>query len=418
MNRIQTLVTMILFISTFLVFFYSTLHLEVAHGHRAAGVRGTALRNGTLRVLVGDVKTQAPKQESLSTAPPLNASTSNGLRQMIPQNTAYWNRLLHSALNGSRPEVRWSRCREMSRELLETNIHDFSSYPALFQTFLEGMNCRAPPVLIGQPKKCLSGTAGGEQTFLLFAIKSSPENFARRQAVRETWGREGVYPNGLRVRTVFLIGSSLPDEPDLGLLLSAEAQLFSDLLQWDFYETFLNLTLKMSTFLEWARESCPRVSFVFSGDDDVFVNTPLVLSYLQAVDPSRASRLYVGQVINSANPLRDSKSKYYVPLSFYQGAYPGYAGGGGFIFSGALLQPLHSLSLVMPFFPIDDVYMGMSFKALGVSPEAHAGFQTFDVKSQDRENLCIHKALMLVHQRMPSEIKKLWRGIQSPLLTC
>ncbi|CAN9511636.1 unnamed protein product [Ophioblennius macclurei] len=409
---------MILFISTFLIFFYSTLHLEATHGLKAGHLR--RLKDRDLQGFDADVKTQQPAlQESFSmTAASLNMSTSKGLKEMIPQNGAYWNRLLHSVLNARRRVERWSRCREKNRELLDTNIHDFSSYPVLFQTFSEGMSCRSPPVLIGQPKKCLSDSEENQQTFLLFAIKSTPGNFARRQAVRETWGQERAYGAELRVRTVFLLGSAGPDDPDLSLLLRAEAQRYADLLQWDFYESFLNLTLKMNSFLEWAPRSCPHVSFVFSGDDDVFVNTPLLLSFLQSVDASKASQLYIGHVIKSASPLRDSKSKYYIPLSFYDGAYPEYAGGGGFVFSGALLQPLHWLSLVMPFFPIDDVYMGMCFKALGVSPEAHAGFQTFDVKDKDRENLCIHKGLILVHQRLPKQIKKVWRGIHSPLLTC
>lgn len=298
-------------------------------------------------------------------------------------------------------------------------MHDFTSYPVLFQDFLQCMNCRSPPVLINQPNKCISGEREGDNpTFLLFAIKTTPGNFERRQAVRETWGRDGTYQSGARVRTVFLLGSSPLDDPDLSPLLSFEARHFGDLLQWDFHESLLNLTLKMNMFLQWTLKYCPTVSFVFSGDDDVFVNTPALLRYLQSLEPPRGSRLYVGHVINTANPLRDPKSKYYIPLSFYDGPYPAYAGGGGFLISGALLQPLYSVSRVIPFFPIDDVYIGICSKAVGVSPEAHAGFLTFDIKEQDRDNLCVHKNLILIHQRSPQQMKKLWKGIHSPLLTC
>uniref|UniRef100_A0A673BC89 Hexosyltransferase n=1 Tax=Sphaeramia orbicularis TaxID=375764 RepID=A0A673BC89_9TELE len=378
-------------------------------------------------LLIPVVDVGSSKQENITLPHPdvFRVSVSESLTQTIPQNGAYWNRLLYSALKNvdnesrSKHEPPWPQCRETSQEPLKTNIHDFNSYPALFQDFLQGMNCRFPPVLIDQPNKCTSSDAKGDsKTFLLFAIKSRPAHFEQRQAVRDTWGQEGLYQNNLRVRTVFLLGSSLPDDPDLTSLLSFEAKTFGDVLQWDFHDSFLNLTLKMNMLLQWTLKNCPHVSFMFSGDDDVFVNTPALLSYLQSHEPSKASQLYVGQVINTASPLRNPSSKYYIPLSFYDGPYPAYVGGGGFVFSGVLLQKLYGISHAIPFFPIDDVYNGMCFKALGISPEPHAGFQTFDVNEQDRENLCVHKSIILVHQRSPQQMKKLWKGIHSPFLTC
>ncbi|XP_029301806.1 N-acetyllactosaminide beta-1,3-N-acetylglucosaminyltransferase 2 isoform X2 [Cottoperca gobio] len=423
MRRIQTFSALVLLVSLFLIFFYSTLHLETTYSRRAAP--DELLKHPALRVDDRDMKTQSSKQKRFTTPHTdfHKVSVSKGLRESIPQNGAYWNRLLYLALSnldkGENPfihEYDWSRCRETNQDLLQTNVHDVGSYSVVFQDFLQGMNCRTPPVLFNQPNKCISDK--DNQTVLLFAIKSTPGNFERRQAVRETWGREGLHQSGVRVHTVFLLGSSPLGDPDLSPLLSFEAGHFGDLLQWDFHESLLNLTLKMNMLLQWTLQYCPNATFVFSGDDDVFVNTPGLLGYLRSLEPSKASRLYVGHVITTATPLRDTKSKYYIPLSFYEGPYPAYAGGGGFLISGAMLQPLHSVSRVIPFFPIDDVYAGMCFKAVGVSAEANSRFQTFDVKEQDRENLCVHKDLILIHQRSPRQIKKLWKGIHSPLLTC
>ncbi|KAM8902728.1 N-acetyllactosaminide beta-1,3-N-acetylglucosaminyltransferase 2 [Spinachia spinachia] len=425
MKRIQTFSALVAFVALFLIF-YSTLQLETTYSLRAEPAN--LLKHPILQLHVRDGKSLASKQGRVTFLPPavLNMSVSDGLRRTIPQNGAYWNRLLHSAFRnldkGGNPFVRnsdWSLCRQTNQEPLQTNMHDFSSYPFLFQDFLQGMNCSSPPVLLNQPGKCNSGEGkDNNQIFLLFTIKSTPRNFEQRQAVRESWGREGVYQSGLRVRTVFVLGSSPLEDPDLSSLLAFEARQFGDLLQWDFHESLLNLTLKMNMFIQWTVKYCPEAPFVFSGDDDVFVNTPTLLSYLQSLDPSKASRLYTGQVINRATPLRDPKNKYYIPLSFYDGPYPAYAGGGGFIISGALMQGLYSASRVIPFFPMDDVYAGMCFKALGVSPEPHNDFKTFDIKDQDRENLCIIKKLILIHRRSPQQIKMLWKGIHNPLLTC
>ncbi|XP_072314670.1 N-acetyllactosaminide beta-1,3-N-acetylglucosaminyltransferase 2 [Eucyclogobius newberryi] len=414
MRGFQSLIAMILLTTLFLVFL-SSLHLEKTHSHK---LEQKDVRK-IIQVAVKPNATLSPLSKQARNTKALTISS--GLRKAIPQNQAYWNRLLYSALGrvdkkNLEHHQLWSHCRDVDQELLKTNIHDFTSYPSMFQEFLMTMNCKSPPLLVNQPYKCLSSEGG--PPFIFFAVKSRPGNFEQRQSVRETWGREGVFQNGLRVRTLFLLGNPSTNEPDLSALMSFEAKTFKDILQWDFKETLLNLTLKMDAFLHWTLKYCPQVSFIFSGDDDVFVNTPALLSYLQSLEPSKSAQLFVGHLISTAAPLRDTKSKYYIPLSFYDGPYPPYIGGGGFLISGSLLQRLHSISHVIPFYPIDDVYIGMCLNALGIAPVAHSGFHTFDVSEQDRENLCVHKGLILIHKRSPTELKKLWKGIHSPILTC
>lgn len=409
----------VVFLVTFVFILFSTLHLE-----RTRRAKSDVQRYRSLRVHEGEVK--ASTQARVTTPITQRLSVYDRLRQTIPQNGAYWNRLLYTAIkqlekreSPASRDSEWSRCRESNQELLKTNIHDILLYPPVLQDFLQIMSCRSPPLLINQPNKCVAGEGEADnQTVLVFGIKSVPGHFEQRQAVRKTWGREGLYQSGLRVHTVFLLGSSSQDDRDLDPLLSFESQFFGDLLQWDIHESLLSLTHKVSAFFEWTLKHCPQVSFIFSGDDDVFVNSPALFTYLESLEPSKASRLYVGQVLSASVPFRDPKSKYYIPLSFYDGAYPPYVGGGGFVLSGALLQPLTSASHVIPVFPIDDVYTGMCLQAVGVSPEENSGFKTFDIKEEDRENLCMHKNLILIHQRSPQQIKKLWKGIHNPLLTC
>lgn len=410
MRRKQTFSAMIVLFTVVLIFFYST-RLETSHGHKSAPENLTGPSSPRVQKRITVAKLKVP-----------HVTVSDSFKATITQNEAYWNRLLYSALknqgNGRKPPD-WSSCKVKDQELLRTNVHDFNSYSPPLQDFVQSMDCRTPPVLINQPKKCFSAAEDKEDdTFLLFAIKSAPANFERRQAVRETWGQERINQTGPRVRTVFLLGRPQTDDPDITLLLSFEAKHFGDILLWDFHESLLNLTLKMNIFLQWVLKYCQHVTFVFSGDDDVFVNTPLLLTYLQSLDSSKASKLYVGHVISTAGPIRDLKSKYYIPLSYYDGPYPAYVGGGGFLLSGALLEPLFSVSRFIPFYPIDDVYTGMCFKAIGVTPEKHPGFHTFDVKEENRQNLCVHKGLILIHQRSPQQVKRLWKGIHSPFLTC
>ncbi|XP_012688169.2 N-acetyllactosaminide beta-1,3-N-acetylglucosaminyltransferase 2 [Clupea harengus] len=409
---------------TVLVIIYSTLTLEVAGTHRdlpdisvKPGIDHPTFR---VRPATADVK---PNQVQISHVRTLAIQVSPGFRSAIPQSSAFWNRKLHSGLktldkagNLTQPDINGNSTPE-STESLQTNIADFNAYPSLYQDFLRSMHFRSPDVLINQPNKCTS-RGKPDQVTLLLGIKSVPGNFEERQAVRETWGQEGVYEDSLLVRTVFLLGRSGSDDPDLTHLLSFEAQQFEDLLVWDFKDSFYNLTLKEHVFIKWSLQHCPQASFIFKGDDDVFVNTKAILKYLKSLEPAKMSKLYVGQIISQASPHRDPKIKYYVPPTFYDGPYLPYAGGGGFVFSGALLESLFSISRYIPFYPIDDVYTGMCFHALGIPPEKHSGFQTFDIREQDRGNPCVHRDLLVVHRRSPQQAIRLWRSMKSPLLMC
>ncbi|XP_077696872.1 UDP-GlcNAc:betaGal beta-1,3-N-acetylglucosaminyltransferase 8 [Eretmochelys imbricata] len=292
-------------------------------------------------------------------------------------------------------------------------IRDFASYPDQHRRFVLHAGCRSFPLLVNQPHKC-----AGNGTFLLLAIKSVPGNFAARQAVRETWGREGAH-GGQPVRTIFLMGAAHgPHQPDLRRLIAAESQAYGDVLVWDFEDTFFNLTLKDFLFLGWALAHCPDARFVLKGDDDVFINTPRVLAYLGALDTRRARTLYTGQVMANASPFRQASSKYYIPESFYAGPYPAYAGGGGYIFSGRLAPALFLLAQHVAFYPIDDVYTGLCFQALGVRAEAHPEFQTFDIAEKDRADPCAHRQLLLVHRRSPPQTMQLWLQLRDPQLKC
>ncbi|KAJ6663803.1 hypothetical protein lerEdw1_009882 [Lerista edwardsae] len=338
------------------------------------------------------------------------------LRQTVPRAKAYWNAKQHQllkALDGQPGNVSWPECRGPEVAEQVAKIRDFGSYSELYKNFILYEECRDFPLVLNQPQKC----AGGKnRTFLLLAIKSLPGNFAARQAVRDTWGREDE-PGGRPVRTIFLLGSAKERHgPSLQRLVAYESRAYGDILMWDFEDTFFNLTLKDQLFLRWTLEHCRDARFILKGDDDVFINTPKVLAYLGSADPHKP--LYTGQVMSTASPFRVRKSKYFVPESFYVGPYPAYAGGGGYIFSGQLARWLLLISRYVAFYPIDDVYTGLCFLALGIRPEPHPGFQTFDIAEKDRDDPCVHSQLLLVHRRSPQQTHHLWRRIRDPDLQC
>ncbi|XP_069024020.1 N-acetyllactosaminide beta-1,3-N-acetylglucosaminyltransferase 2-like [Embiotoca jacksoni] len=294
-----------------------------------------------------------------------------------------------------------------------TQILDYNLLPPQFQDFLLHMRCRMYPMLINQPYVC------DEKPFLLLAVKSLIPHFDRRQAIRETWGQAGVLANRTVV-TVFLLGNTLSSDhfPDLRVMLGREAKLHKDLLQWDYRDTFFNLTLKEVLFLEWFSKHCPHAQFILKGDDDVFVNTLRIIDLLEGLSEVKAKDLFIGDVISNASPHRDRKLKYFIPESVFVGRYPPYAGGGGYLYSGELAMRLHNVSQQVVLYPIDDVYTGMCLKKLGLVPEKHTGFRTFDIEEKYRSNPCIYRSLMLVHSRTPQQMLKIWPWIVRPELDC
>ncbi|XP_054607721.1 N-acetyllactosaminide beta-1,3-N-acetylglucosaminyltransferase 2a [Nothobranchius furzeri] len=292
-------------------------------------------------------------------------------------------------------------------------ISDYNTLPQRFRDFLLHMHCRTYPMLINQPHICQ------ENPFLLLVVKSLIPHFDRRQAIRQTWGHAGILANRTVV-TVFLLGSTLLVEsfPDLQGMLVHEGNFHKDLLQWDYRDTFFNLTLKEVLFLEWFSQHCPQAQYVLKGDDDVFVNTLRVLDFLDGLSEFKAKDLFIGDVISDAGPQRDKRLKYFIPESVFVGEYPPYAGGGGYLLSGELALRLYNVSQEVVLYPIDDVYTGMCLKKLGLAPEKHSGFRTFDIEEKFRRNPCIYRGLMLVHNRTPQDMLKLWPWIVRPELDC
>ncbi|MGH0135191.1 UNVERIFIED_CONTAM: hypothetical protein FKN15_073094 [Acipenser sinensis] len=348
-------------------------------------------------------------------------------KKMVPSE-AYWNKeqqeldLLYNpiltALNSTSSTVEASlnvsQLNPCDPDLgVKTLVKDYNSLPERFKDFLLYMKCRTYPLVVNQPGKCI------DQPFLLLAIKSLTPHFDRRQAIRESWGKK-VKIGNYTVATVFLLGNAtgMDNFPDLSEMLRYESNMHNDILLWDYRDSFFNLTIKEVLFLEWVTKSCSDVKFIFKGDDDVFVNTYRILEYLKSLGEAKAKDLFIGDVITNAGPHRDKKLKYFIPESIFIGQYPPYAGGGGFLYSGSLALRLYNVSHQVSLYPIDDVYTGMCLKKLGLVPEKHKGFRTFDIEEKYRSNPCAYKSLILVHSRTPQEMIKIWSWLNNPEVTC
>ncbi|XP_004076556.2 N-acetyllactosaminide beta-1,3-N-acetylglucosaminyltransferase 3 [Oryzias latipes] len=315
----------------------------------------------------------------------------------------------------------WPKC---ERDNSVTNISGFNSLPGHLKDFLYYKHCRHFPMLLDFPDKC-GGPEGSADVFLLLVIKSLPGNYDRREVLRNTWAKERLQ-NGVWIRRLFISGTmdSGYEKKKLNRLLEMEQRKYNDILQWDFYDSFFNLTLKQILFLEWMERNCPHVRFMLNGDDDVFANTDNMILYLKSLwNNNGSNHLFTGDVIYNPRPIRNPKSKYYIPVQVHESnSYPAYCGGGGFLLSGYTASIIYKMSHSIPFLPIDDVYMAMCLEKAGVRPKHHLGIRTAGLHIPDRKadqyDPCFYRDMLLVHRFLSVNMYVMWQSLHEPHINC
>ena len=304
------------------------------------------------------------------------------------------------------------------------DVEGFSSLPGHIKDFLYHQHCLHFPMILDVHDKC-GGADESAEVFLLMVIKSSPVNYERREALRKTWAQERLQ-NGVQIRRVFLSGvtGSGFERERQNRLLELEHDEYNDILQWDFRDTFFNLTLKQVLFLEWMERNCPKARFLLNGDDDVFVNTDNMVEYLQGLRGNNGSKhLFTGHLMLNKGPIRSPESKYYVPVQVQKSeSYPPFCAGGGFLLSGYTAMVIYNMSKSIPFLPCDDVYMGMCLAKAGLRPVFHMGVKipSMPIPSHklDEFDPCYYKEILLVHKFSPAENYLMWKRINDPNLKC
>lgn len=238
---------------------------------------------------------------------------------------------------------------------------------------------------IKNPKKKCSGI---QNLRLVYLVKSAPEHFDKRIAIRSTWGYENRFSD-VEVRTFFLLGER--DSIILQKSIMEESKKFSDLIQGNFSDTYYNNTYKTMMGIYWAKTHCNFSKFYMFVDDDYYVSTKNVLRFIryptnypgylkeplgnvgvlpksrklkQDFELTEDVRLYTGYVFLSA-PHRHYTSRWYVSLKEYPyHMWPPYVTAGAFILSRSVIIDMYYTSFYTKHFRFDDIYIGLlAFKA-------------------------------------------------------
>jgi beta-1,3-galactosyltransferase 1 len=187
---------------------------------------------------------------------------------------------------------------------------------------------------------------------------------------------------------VFVLGTPAIDEHRTQQMIQREHELYHDIVQENFVDTYRNLTYKAVAWLKWTTKYCAHPPFMLKVrawvhstrkmrvqiDDDVLVNPFVLVRHLKHMQKTgygakntisclRWDKVQVRSAHECAQAalaqvVRNKKSKWYVSESEYAGqVYPPYCSGSAWVFSMDLVPRMLNASYTQPFFWIDDFYI-------------------------------------------------------------
>ncbi|KAM4597238.1 beta-1,3-galactosyltransferase 2-like [Fundulus diaphanus] len=263
---------------------------------------------------------------------------------------------------------------------------------------------------MNEPLKCEQ-----EKPFVVLIVQVAPRNRAHRDVIRSTWGSEKLV-QGQEVRLFFLLGMQTGDDAQqVHQQLLQESKEHHDLIQSNFVDCYKNLTIKTMVMLEWLNSFCSSAPFAMKIDSDMFLNVPNLVALLLKAPRTN----YMTGLVEHEAPLsRDPSSKWYVPEDLLSDAfYPPYALGLGYILSLDLTKKLIEASRHVKALYIEDAYLGLCMKHLGIRPTDPPNGFLFHIKPL-RYRRCDYSKLIATTTEENMDRVQIWRDFKKPGRYC
>ena len=259
--------------------------------------------------------------------------------------------------------------------------------------------------LLNQPDVCRD-----RAPFLVFMVPVSPQEAAARDAVRKTWGSPGR-----ETLTLFYVGLSSRGQE----ALEEESQLHADIIQMNFVDNYQNLTIKTMMMMKWLAAFCPSASYAMKVDADIFVNVYYLIERLRS---SPRQSFITGSVIRDGSPRRDPSSKWYLSEGLYpEDSFPPYVSGAGYVFSTDMAGRISWASRFVRMIPLEDVYVGLCLRVLGVRPVYSQGplflRNLFEIQNLAYDR-CAFTKLVIVNGFKPSKLLRSWQDFSKDRSSC
>ena len=213
-------------------------------------------------------------------------------------------------------------------------------------------------------------------TYMVILVHSFHPYYDRRTAIRSTWGGAAtgshMWPRrtiNKKVKLFFILGThpliSMNSE------IQKESKQYDDIIQGNFFDAYVNMTLKSLLGLKYVSEYCKDVKYMFKSDDDMIVNIPYLLEILEQ---KQLHRSIMGPLNTGSMVFRVGKWKINA-RDFPFISYPPYESGSGYVITNDIVRELYNASHYVRYFHVDDAYItGVLGKIIQVNHEKQKGF--------------------------------------------
>lgn len=251
----------------------------------------------------------------------------------------------------------------------------------------------------------------GENLKIIALVASAPENYTARMGIRQTWGH---FTNRKDVSIAFLMGTT--NNTDVNKQLVKESALYSDVIFANFHENYVNLTLKTIAMLQWVSEYCPKAKFLFKVDDDMFINMPRLLDFVN--EHIEDTNSIFGKLAHGWPPVRNINVKYFISETRYSPeVYPDFVTGGSYLLPASLARSLYEASLKQQFLKLEDVFLtGFVADSLNIK-RVHVPGITNDILRK-KHDVCFIRHVISLHQVQFHEQFDLWTKLMDRQVIC
>jgi hypothetical protein len=185
---------------------------------------------------------------------------------------------------------------------------------------------------------------------------SSDEYVERRSIQRKTWIAEAKQINS-SLRIIFVMAKPKEMSGKYQEQVELESKLNEDILQFDFIDTYYNLTLKHLSWMYWCIKNCKTTTYVIKTDDDVILNVQRLETKLEY----NSFGYGISGKLFKSSPIRDRNDKWFMPEEVYpEEYYPPYLCGAFYVLTRVLLDQLYEVAINQNEYPVivyEDVYI-------------------------------------------------------------
>jgi hypothetical protein len=260
-------------------------------------------------------------------------------------------------------------------------------------------------ILINSLSICRTYNESHDDIDMLFIILTVHTHVKQRMTLRQTWLKD-TNNNTALARYVFLLGTL--DSATLQEQLRQESMQFKDIIQFNFVDSYRNITYKSIMGFKWAVQFCSKVKFIFKTDDDVYINIPNALRIVKANEQVLYSAVG-GECLNKSKRDTDPASKWYItPEEYPSDYYPGYCSGYGYVTSMSVAKKIVRVSNNVPFFHLEDVYFGFCIHKLNYTFHTIKGFYKNSALSHTSCNFH-HPSFVITFHVDVHTMTRIWR---------